>query len=88
VNGRQRFIEFTELGTLVPFKYPITAGRDSMNLELVAQGPTIVLYLKPFNEVDSVYTYDNAQSTMASQDFKIVSFFMINEHCDTEKRRE
>jgi vacuolar protein sorting-associated protein 13A/C len=58
VNGRARLLEFTELGDLVPFKYPIANGRAVMALELVAQGPTIILKMKPFDARQSSFVDD------------------------------
>ena len=64
VHGRQRKIEFSELGSLVPFKYPISGARGVMALELTAQGPTIILKMTPYDSSKSVY-----QDTRASDEF-------------------
>jgi vacuolar protein sorting-associated protein 13A/C len=58
VNGRARLLEFTELGALVPFKYPIANGRAVMALELVAQGPTIILKLNAYDPRQSSFVAD------------------------------
>ena len=58
VNGRARLLEFTELGDLVPFKYPISNGRAVMALELVARGPTIILKLKNYDARQSSFIDD------------------------------
>lgn len=66
VNGRARHIEFSELGSLVPFKYPISGSRGVMALELVAEGPTIILKMTPYDPSKSVY-----QDTRTSDEFLV-----------------
>lgn len=72
INGRKRQIEITQLGPLLPFKYPIDGGRAIMDLELTAEGPTFVLKLSPYDESKSVFT---SQSNAQADAFKLVTSF-------------
>ncbi|KAJ3332775.1 hypothetical protein HDU91_003040, partial [Kappamyces sp. JEL0680] len=72
VNGRLRQLEFTELGTLIPFKYPTTGGRGVMELELLAEGPTIVLKMSPYDPNKSVY-----QDTRKDENMEVLSKYKI-----------
>ncbi|KAJ3291062.1 hypothetical protein HK104_006345 [Borealophlyctis nickersoniae] len=55
VNGREREIDVLEIGQLVPFKYPIPGTNKSgiMAIHVFAQGPTIVIDLRPYHESES-----------------------------------
>lgn len=70
MNGRERQIDFTELGKLVPFKYPVAGSRGVMAMELVSDGPTIVLKLKPYEKNKSSF-----EDTRSSTEFKAVTPF-------------
>jgi vacuolar protein sorting-associated protein 13A/C len=55
VNEKQRAIEASQIGPLLPFKYTVGNNRAIMAMELVAEGPTIVLKLLPYDEAKSIY---------------------------------
>ncbi|TPX30777.1 hypothetical protein SmJEL517_g05746 [Synchytrium microbalum] len=58
VNGRERGIDVMEIGQLVPFKYPVDAlGRTNaiMAIQVVLEGPCIVINLKPYVEAQSIF---------------------------------
>jgi vacuolar protein sorting-associated protein 13A/C len=55
VNEKQRAIEISQLGPLLPFKYTSGNKRGIMAMELVAEGPTIVLKLETYDEAKSIY---------------------------------
>ncbi|KAI8897799.1 hypothetical protein BC833DRAFT_643759 [Globomyces pollinis-pini] len=57
INGRHRPVEITQLGPLLPFRYPIDGTKKSavMAMEVVAEGPTLVLKLTPFDPKKSAF---------------------------------
>jgi vacuolar protein sorting-associated protein 13A/C len=61
VNQQERTIEVSKLGKLVPMKFP-KAGSNKVGiiaLDLVADGPTIVLKLSEFNQASSKFRENN-----------------------------
>lgn len=65
VNGRKRELEFSELGSQMPFKYPTSSSRAVMALEVISEGPTIVLKMKPYDSKAS-----NFQATRGNDEFQ------------------
>lgn len=65
VNDKERLIEVSKLGKLVPLKYHSKHGLEDgiMAIELVADGPTIVLKLSPFNQAVSKFRVDDQPQT-------------------------
>ncbi|KAG9302115.1 hypothetical protein G9A89_020549 [Geosiphon pyriformis] len=56
VNDRERVINIQEIGSLVPFKYPSKEGGHCvMAIEVVADGPTQVVYLSNYKPAESIF---------------------------------
>jgi vacuolar protein sorting-associated protein 13A/C len=53
VNGRERAVELTDIGVLMPFRYPYGTTKRAMSLEILAEGTIIVLKISPFTEIDN-----------------------------------
>ena len=75
VNDVERVIETSKLGKLMPLKYPLRNSNrnEYMSIDLVADGPTIVLKLTPFVQGKSRYRLDdNAKDVKEKQEFTLV----------------
>jgi vacuolar protein sorting-associated protein 13A/C len=75
VNERQRTIEITQLGVLLPFKYSSTNSNGVMAIELLAEGPTMVLKLSSYDETKSVYK----KETSIDDNFELVDHILMIE---------
>ncbi|KAL1915167.1 uncharacterized protein VTP21DRAFT_7648 [Calcarisporiella thermophila] len=55
VNGRERHINFQEIGSLIPFRYPTDYGYEILAMDVIAEGPTQVLKLSNYTASASLY---------------------------------
>ncbi|CAG8518582.1 8655_t:CDS:10 [Ambispora gerdemannii] len=56
VNDHERLINIQEIGSLVPFKYPSKeGGHKALSIEVVADGPTQVVYLTNYKQSESIF---------------------------------
>ncbi|CAG8516340.1 7059_t:CDS:10 [Ambispora leptoticha] len=56
INDHERIINIQEIGSLVPFRYPSKeGGHKVIAIEVVADGPTQVVYLSNYKQSESIF---------------------------------
>jgi vacuolar protein sorting-associated protein 13A/C len=77
VNDKERIVETTQLGRMSPLKYPLrnTNRNGVMALDLIAEGPTIVLKLTPYDAKKSRYKMEdespNTEFTLVEDELQV-----------------
>ncbi|KAI8844441.1 hypothetical protein BJ741DRAFT_543605 [Chytriomyces cf. hyalinus JEL632] len=95
VNGRDRQVDIREIGQLLPFKYPHTDGSGRagiMTIQVVAEGPTLVISLGNYIESKSVYKQLSSRKSISSTSSADEDFQKLNkeikEHVTVQIRLE
>ncbi|EXX73461.1 Vps13p [Rhizophagus irregularis DAOM 197198w] len=55
VKNVERVVNIQEIGSLMPFKYPVDGGHRVISIEVAADGPTQVLLLSNYNQSESIF---------------------------------
>ncbi|CAI2166885.1 9593_t:CDS:10 [Funneliformis geosporum] len=55
LNNTERMVNIQEIGSLIPFKYPVEGGHNILAMEVAADGPTQVLLLTNYNQSESIF---------------------------------
>ncbi|KAF9963917.1 hypothetical protein BGZ65_006327 [Modicella reniformis] len=55
VSGREREVKLQEIGSLVPFKFPVNEATGIMSIDVIAEGPTQVLVLSDYDSKRSLF---------------------------------
>ncbi|KAI8911617.1 hypothetical protein EDD86DRAFT_202866 [Gorgonomyces haynaldii] len=83
VNGVERHIETSQLGKLMPIKYPIkNSNRNGViSIDLLADGPTIILRLSPYSRTKSKYIMEeksqDKEFTLIEDEAKILQIVQV-----------
>lgn len=68
VNGREREVSLQEIGSLVPFKFPAGEANSIISIDVIAEGPTLVLVLADYDSKQSLFKQrSSSQLTVAER---------------------
>ncbi|ORX96417.1 hypothetical protein K493DRAFT_329607 [Basidiobolus meristosporus CBS 931.73] len=80
VNGFEREITLCEIGPLIPLNYKTADGRGIMAIDIVAEGPVIVVHLSKYDQSESIYkpaTPGTTNSSVQDADFEVIDMDSI-----------
>ncbi|OCK84928.1 vacuolar protein sorting-associated protein 13 [Lepidopterella palustris CBS 459.81] len=67
-NGKERHIKLAEIGNLIPFKVPAqgSSGYKTIDLNVIANGPTQTFVLSNFKQSKSLYKQNSAAASQST----------------------